>query len=659
MATTGQLREEQTGTTAPASVFAQRAMAQYLACLVKAGDSKALETLSAAGLASVQEPVLRYSLAVALASAGKIDEAIGLLRALATEKTAFADGRKLAYRLLYRKAQTMASSQDWAGLADVVTEALTLLPSDANTELELGVFRNALPIGHLRSGNRQEAARIWEQQFRQNPTDMRLVHHLALLYYWWARSLPVTEAVPQWNAAIAYWSVLAQRESFWVQWGAERCSAWGFDFPAGDIDDVRKHVIEDQLNHFFQTRADEHMQKGEVDSARCYEDSITASMLESRSAACWKSALALMPADPARPVVLNLPGGYAFFKRFDLLPEILLSLERIPDTSEGKKLRIDLRILFSEAGLGTALALAEERNRPEEAIRHLDPIWRANRQSTEVEYVWAVALARKGIDLDKRGETARALGEWKKAYDLARKNKAEGAKEFDAPLQALLDSVRQQHVAAVKKESSRLKNEEKLEEAIAFIENFRQMDHEESLLEIQCIYLCDRAVDFMGARDFLAARERLNRVLKLKPKYARAMQLISVTYNNEGCKEDNSDRAIALFEKAMEWNSGDHMARQNLAQELKRKSVAIFNALTQANRRTGCEEPIRLLERAAGLYGNDLKPDALKTIEQASRFETDGIEKAINGNPSLDDTLKRILVDLAVMYNSRYRARGY
>jgi len=641
--------------------FAQRAAQQYLACLAVTGRLDTLDgcfrKLEAAG----DGLAARYQMALALALAQRNDDALDHLRALIAADPDHTNARKLAYRLLVHKAQEKSQSQDWVALAEVVTEAMKLSPPGTDAASDLGTFRHALPIGHIRAGNRKEAAKLWEQQLQQDSKDTRLIHNLALLHYWWARGASQNGSPPpiaQWRAAIAYWATLVNLEPFWTEWRRARNKAWGFEFSAADLDVFRSGLIEEQLEHFFQTKADEHTQKNETLAARAYEDCLTASILERKLAACWRNALRLLPADNSRPAILNLPGGVTFFQRFGLLPQIARAVGQLAKMKGGAESAANLHIYFSESGLGTATVLSEERNRPDDALLMLDQLPKPARESVDACYVRALALARKGANLCGQGNVVAAVKEWKIAHDLGMEALTRNTKAalFDDAFSTVRNSVCEQAVTAVRKEASRLKKDGKLDEAISTLESARPLDAEGALLEFQCIYMCDRGSERLSKNDFSGAREELNKVLALKPRYQRAVQVLSWVYNKEGCEERNADRSISMFEKALELQPDYHAAKRNLAMELRGKGVAVFNGLNQYNVRSGIDQPIQLLERAVDLIGG-LKPDALITLATLAGFNEENarsVAKKIE-----DEVLQRILSDLVTMYSVRKRVRGF
>jgi tetratricopeptide (TPR) repeat protein len=87
------------------------------------------------------------------------------------------------------------------------------------------------PYVRLESGNREEAASIWEKALRQNPNNLETWHNLGILYYWQAKNLEekgqFAEAISIWKKAIGYWAGLLASDNFWVEWAKKRAKACG------------------------------------------------------------------------------------------------------------------------------------------------------------------------------------------------------------------------------------------------------------------------------------------------------------------------------------------------------------------------------------------------------------------------------------------------
>ena len=642
--------------------FPRRAVQQYLACLAATGRLDTLEDYVQHFSSSDNKFSAMYYKALALALGQKIDDALEYLRELIGDHPKHKDARMLTYRLLVHKARVKARSQDWAGLSDVVSEALELFPPGEDIASELLTLSRVVPFGHLRSENREEAAKIWERELQQNPNDVQLIHNLALIHYWWARGISQNGSpppMPQWRATIAYWVLLANLEPFWEGWKTARAKAWGFDFPAEELETFRNTILEEHLEYLFLVQADEYKQRNDSNTAQAFEECLTATILEKKSATCWRQALALLPPDKSRHPLLSLPGGVMFFQRFGLLSHIYRAVNTLAGMKNATDLAANLHIYFSKSSLGTAAILSEERNKPEEAIRLLDRLPQPSQDSVDACYVRVQALTREAASLSARGEVVPAVNKWKKAHEWASIAQAESTKPtlFEGMLGAARDSIRQETILAVQRGALRFKRGQKLDQAISLLESGMELDKEGALLEILCIYMCDRGYEKLGKKNLGGARNDFNHALKLKPGFQRAKQGLSTTYNNEACEQKNGDRAISLFEKAIEMDPASQTAKENLAGVLKGKAVDLVNDLNNYTVKSGIDKPIQLLERAARLVGQELKDDALTTIRSVAEVDVNRAQNMLN--QLKNDLLKRILSDLITVYDIRRKTRGF
>ena len=85
------------------------------------------------------------------------------------------------------------------------------------------------PYPLLKSGRREEAARIWEEALQRNPDDLVIWHNLAVLSYWHAKHLEemgeLAEAKSKWQKAIGYWAGVLASDQFWREWAVKRATA--------------------------------------------------------------------------------------------------------------------------------------------------------------------------------------------------------------------------------------------------------------------------------------------------------------------------------------------------------------------------------------------------------------------------------------------------
>ena len=655
--------------SAAASKHARRARAQWLSCLAAAGRVKTLEQLAARHDGTAAAADERYHLAVALAFEGDMPHALDELRRVVACQPDHVEARGLACRLCVYLGRQRAAEKDWDGFSRLMAEAVAMAPAESDAAMGLRQFGELVPILHLRSGNRREAAQYWEGRLKANPADVHLLHNLALLYYWWAMGMEEGasdaadpgELSSAWSGAIAYWSVLARTDSFWRAWVAARERAWGFQIKAEDLDSLRASFLEERFGHFLSTRLDMFKQRKDDARVQQYEELLTATLLERRFCGLWKEAAARLGDDA--PGLLRLPAGFLFFRRFGLLGEAKRCAEQIPGTAMSEERLAHLLICCSPTGLSRALVLLEDRKKPEEALRALDSLRSAESKSVPARYLRSLALSRRAVARAAAGMVHEAVGDWVTAHGEARKTRELKAcqRPFATLLDSLCDTISVDSAKAVQKEAARLRKADKLDEAVAILESVRPIDKDGETTEYLCIFLCDSAMQLIRGLKHTEARRILDRVLKLKPKFGRAVECLATSYNNEACECDDPDRSTGLFEKAVDLDPNNQPAKRNLAASLKEKAIRTANSLTPYSRASAWDGPIKLLERAAKLAGPQLASDALDRLDLLAMvpggLDQNMLQRLFQDTVQ-DELLRNILVNLVIARRMRRQMGG-
>lgn len=663
---------------------------EYFACLAARGRRDSLERLASAAAAAAGPRSAAYSLAVCLASEGHVDQAIDRLVEVVTAEPDHVAARELAFRLLTHRAERAAFQRDWAGLARAVTDALAFGPKGAEASGTLDRFKHTLPIGHLRTGNREKAAEAWQRDLGEHPHDTATLHNLALLHYWWARSLEDEGhacPVERWQAAIAMWTVLVNDDTFWNTWAERKARSWGLDVVAGDLQAMRRELLDVQFVHRFQSQADEGAQRGDQVKQSGYNACLTALALERASSSAWRDAMGCSLPSNLSPPTLRLPGGVLFFERCGLIPDVLRAAGRI-DTSDEKSARCAARVqlYFSDRGLGTPLVLAESRNQPEEAIRILEALPGDARSAADARYVHAVALGAQAAKHAGHGRGKDAMAAWAQAAALcrdargaadarpAKRGKKGGEQPRDVPAPPsplfvpLFDELRQelckQAAHAARKEADRLKAGDKLDQAVELLEGVitamgddLKAVGDSAVPELLCVCLCDRGQAALKAERYTQARRDFERTLELKPDYDRARQGLATTYNNQGVDASDPDEAIRLLRKAMELQPDGHNIRRNLAGALRTKAVKTWNALGAWEVRYHIDDIVTWLQEAVKLAATNIKEEAVPLLQLMAEVNPDMISQLVG--EQRDALLAQILKDLAQMMKARKEIRGF
>jgi tetratricopeptide (TPR) repeat protein len=588
---------QRTGASEKLARWEQRATQQWFACLAATGRRADLEALMGRYQGAPEETHLRYYLGLTYALEARIDPALEHLRRVIAQAPDHAEARKLAYQLVLRQVRQKVRSGDWQAVSQAASLAVEVAPPGADPSRDLARWRSMLPVAYIRAGKRREAAQVWESQFREDPSDTRLLHNLAVLHYWWAagEERNVSPASPPpWEAAVGYWTAMLHVDSYWKEFRQQRERAWGFPLPEQDLDAFRKNFLDEYFCKLFRNRASDSKEKNNTAEFRRQDEYLTSALLERKSAECWRQGLELLkkklhPSGSApweRSRLLALPGGFLFFERFGLLADVRAAISQLAAAAPDAECLPWLRVYFSADRLGRAAVLADERSKPEEALALLEKLPPAAKNSLEGMYVRGRGLARRAEMLFAKREVPAALQSWKAFFDLVKEALAKIAQErkrateitgcggglaeaavrdgLERMFQTLRQEVSKQVGQSAKDEALRLKSEEQLDKAIALLAQILEFCQEEVVKQHLCAFYCERGFTKLNKERYSEARDDFGRALKLDPQHQNARQGMSTTYNNEGVAKNDPNDAIPLFEKALEYNPNNHTARQNL-----------------------------------------------------------------------------------------------
>lgn len=293
---------------------------QLLACLTAANRNHEVEDLVKKHLNDDNEHDLRYFLGLSYASQNKVNEAIHELTSSVNNSNGNILSKKLAFKLYINKAKTMAKNNDFDGLSSILKSAVDLGLDDPEIQKEFDKFRNILPLSYLKAGQRVKAASIWEEEFKKKPLNFRVIHNLALLYYWWAidteenfnnkshtkyKEKSRTNFILKneklsgdeknidflWGKSIAYWVMLLNAEIFWREWKTEREKICSLTISEGDIRGNVIKLIDERFNKVFHDYIDKYKKNGRDKDALRHKDYLTKLILEKNTTSCYRDMI--------------------------------------------------------------------------------------------------------------------------------------------------------------------------------------------------------------------------------------------------------------------------------------------------------------------------------------------------------------------------------
>jgi tetratricopeptide (TPR) repeat protein len=705
-----QMKPELAAAGAPrgAAMWRARAVDQLAACLVAQGRQGELPALLERHSGSAGEAFVRFYLALLCAQEQKIDDAVAHLRRMLAGKVEEPRLRRLAFRVFLRFAQRKLKAAEWQAASQALSEAVVNCPQEPRALHELESLRGALPLAHVQSGNRTAAVRVLLEDLCKRPDDCTLLHHLALVHFWWAMDLeenptsseknpttpaparirgnyvfrdgqfvpagPEQESAPEkpaahpaddaWEGAIAFWSLLASHSSFWSHWRQVQQTC-GCALQEQDIESLREKIVDERLTKTLQDFASHYLEKNLKDDAARHEQYLTALGLERKTAELWPRALDLWKEmgdgaaarAPQNPL-LRFPGGILFFKKVGLLPDVNQIIDQLAGRYDDNPLLPQLVIYFSAAGFGPIAVLIDERKKADAALELLERLPEEHRDRPEFVFLQAQALLEKGKQAAVKQDLFAALAVWKQAWTALQPMLRKGGVTvaFKELLKSTREAVAQAVFQACEKESGKLKQQEKFNEAIEVLQEGFGVTNRNEMKGLLCILYCDRGDRLLNEKKFKQARRDFETALDLDKENARAKKSFGQTFLIEGLEIGAKDlnRAIEIMEKGMQYVGEDPQAAELLAQACNARAVEMLNDVSGSTPLSRFDESIRMLRRAIKLMNPKLKDSVLDTM--VNEESVDAVEEATK--ELKEDTYKKALQNLALAGRFRRQKRA-
>lgn len=546
--------------------------AQLIACLMKEERYQEAENIIKRYIDKNNEGNLRYYSGLIYTHQKRIEEALEEFKAVLAQNPENDGVKTLAIKLLIHQAGRKIEDKDWDGACSDLSLALELKPNDLKIQQELIQFKNILPISYLKANRRKEAAEIWEEEQKKDPTNYSVTHSLALLYYWWGIEEEKENVTKKdtafldslWLKAIANLVMLKNGDDFWKGWKEERvrlCSKEGdiLQIKDEDVDKLRDNLHE-RLEKEFYDYADRYRQKREAERYERYQ---TALALELKSASYYKKVVELIKDrvnDPIPPTC-----GVMMFKHLGILSDVNRLVDRASKIYSGNEKIEGLKLYLSPLG---PVHILIEKKKLKEAIREIGELPETIRSSKEGKNVHATAYLELGKEtLTLSNDINEALDYWEKGLKYV----------ADISIKAQLNEAISK---ACIEQAKRLNNKENFDEAIAILKRGERLvtdrSNRETLREHLAISYCDRGEKYLSKDNLSKAKKDLEKALEYNRNYRRAKDDLSTVYNNQGVKllETDLDRGIEKLEKACKYSCTD-VVKKNLAGAYNAKAVKI------------------------------------------------------------------------------------
>jgi tetratricopeptide (TPR) repeat protein len=529
-------------------------------CMLKLNRASEAEALLAKATEGCTAAGREYYLGIALARQGKLREAIHHLQNGGHHPAYAQPAAQALLALLKREARRLQARHDYEEAAQALSQALDIAPSDPELQAMLDALGVHMPVAYIKGKQHAKAAEAWEQEQRRNPTDGKLTHCLALVYFWVAQTLERqgnwADADSAWRGAIRNCVALCYCDRFWAEWRAGRERVYGAKVRDAAVEGLRKSVQQMVRRQIADFR-NEYLKQGQAEGQRRME------RLDLEMAAELKTADALKRvadslARQGRTAQMPPFCGVLMLKHLGQLEvaQKLLALVQTTQTNEASTER--LRWCLSPWVF--AWVMVQER-RCDEAIAWLQKELKKNASSQDCNDLMAIAMLERGKALSGSGDIMKAVNSWKAAlkHVRARKKTADEIKKT-----AEEESV---------KHATRLADNEGLkgiETAIKMLEQVRGFaDTKGVRFTLSEMFRFFGVAKWNNAKNTSAKEEGvsfLRKALKLSPDNGQVKSTLSGMLSSLGVSlynEGHHSRGLAFLDEAIEIDPSNDHARDN------------------------------------------------------------------------------------------------
>lgn len=266
-----------------------------------------------------------YYAGVQYAMAGRLDEAERLLQE-ACKRQDVAEPAARALAELYRfQAEEKLRQKDLGGAADLLSRAQGLDPNNARLKNLSNTLGFALPAFHVKDGKRKLAVEVWSKAFKENPSDSRAAHALALVHFWWAKELvsagKFDEAAAAWQASAEYWSMILRSSNFHQACAHGKTQSYDKKVEPQQVEDACKNATVSILRT-IKSIADENGNGHSGQSRRIVMRAYGLVMRELRGAEMLCDAVALLGSRSPKGVRIGGPGALTKYGGLELAQQV-------------------------------------------------------------------------------------------------------------------------------------------------------------------------------------------------------------------------------------------------------------------------------------------------------------------------------------------------
>jgi tetratricopeptide (TPR) repeat protein len=639
-------------------------------------------------------PEINYYLGLTYSLQGKYDEAIEKLVNSIGKDTGSSAARELVFQLLVNKANEALRNGDYSILSNALSKAIKYMPDKPEYKKILSHFESVLPVSYIKTGERENAAKIWLDELqRSSYSNPDILHNLALLYYFWALSNENEIASGQgedvsqkrsladylWSQTIMFWFSFVNSQEYWDKLCADRADAWKTEITPETIKHLKSDISREKLLKVLEDFLEKYPDKKQQDNVRI-QQYIILYHFEKKTAGYWNELREIIRhhkiVDPkqSEPVrkILALKGTFPlsfilkFFSDRNLIDDIAAVTSLQSDTDKTGELYENYHLACTYPDLFKIVVAIKELKDVELATKMWDDFASEPsnsdiiKKAPEAQFVIAVINYAKGNHYLIKVGILKAVQEWKIA-DKNLKNASEADKQKNC--KTLISNLSSQLIATVidecLKAAKKFNVDKKLDESISILEIAYGLTKNADIRSLLCANYSEKGFRFLNTENISKTKEQFKKALDLDRDYAAAKRGMAICKNNEGLDElkiNNYDKAIRLFEEALNLDS-DNTIRDNLASAYNYKAVKIINGLSPYSRSWDVDPAIEVIRKGIKLLNSDPNLN-LDTLGIMLSVMDQNMFNNLTANMA-EGTYKNLLYNLWVAEKSKSNLRGY
>jgi tetratricopeptide (TPR) repeat protein len=241
-------------------------------------------------------PNLHCSLAAVFAAKCEYEKALHEYKAALAIQPAHSKAIADSKAIYTSQAVKHLQQKEWRSALHYVNEALALNSTDPDLVNLAATIDIACALEGSNDQDPGQMANAIEKAFHANPTNLALVHKLALLYHQQAIELEENADTPEqlkavWDKAIAYWAWVLEADSYWEQWFLARESYYGQTVSLEVREELRRSKVKERIRQIHRNFINEYVKTEKSNDVERHRGLMAQWSLEFNSASAVRQIL--------------------------------------------------------------------------------------------------------------------------------------------------------------------------------------------------------------------------------------------------------------------------------------------------------------------------------------------------------------------------------